>query len=225
MNAPPQTTIPLPDRMRDLPRDHRGYIIPRFVHWENGEPDFRIVDAAFRMRCVTYRLCWLCGQKLGRHLAFVIGPMCALTRTTSEPPSHLECARYAAQVCPFLSRPRMRRNEKDWPEDKVRYIPGDHLERNPGVSVIWVTADYGAFAVANGDLYKVGDPISIEWWREGRPAARAECAESIEAGLPLLRDMADRQDATNQLRPDDPRGARYALEQTYITRLDTLLPA
>ena len=60
--------------------------------------------------------CWLCGQTLGKHMTFPIGPMCAITRTTAEPPSHLACAEYAVKACPFLSQPRMRRNERDLPE-------------------------------------------------------------------------------------------------------------
>jgi hypothetical protein len=211
--------------MRGLPRDHRGFVVPRFVRWIDGVPDFRITDTAFFVRAIKERLCWLCGRKLGRHLAFVIGPMCALTRTTSEPPSHLECARYAVQVCPFLSRPKMRRNDTNWPEPQ-RWAPGLTIDRNPGVSAIWVTAGYKMFEPGNGGvLITVGDPSSIEWWREGRPATRAECQESIDSGLPILRANAEHEDAQWPPRAaDDPRSARYALERNYVSRLDALLP-
>jgi hypothetical protein len=226
MNAP-HLTLPLPPRMSRLPRDHRGFVVPRFVRWIDGEPDFRITDTEFFKRAIKERLCWLCGEKLGRHLAFVIGPMCALTRTTSEPPCHLDCARYAVQTCPFLSRPRMRRNDTNWPTDKPRWAPGLTIERNPGVSVIWVTAGYKLFEPGNGGvLFTVGDPTSIEWYREGRPATRAECRESIEGGLPILRANAEHEDAQWPARAaDDPRSARYALEREYVPRLDAVLPA
>ena len=55
--------------------------------------------------------CWVCGDPLGVHLTFPIGPMCALNRTISEPPSHHECASWSARNCPFLSRPHMVRRE------------------------------------------------------------------------------------------------------------------
>src|SRR5438477_249547 len=78
-----------------------------------GEPDFRCADKRKFHRALKEKRCWVCGDKLGVHLAFVIGPMCAVNKVTSEPPCHLECAEYSVRICPFLSRPRMRRNEHD----------------------------------------------------------------------------------------------------------------
>lgn len=222
----PRTDIALPPYLAGRPRDHRGFVIPYFVAWlddagrqvaePNGTPDFRIIDQERFAKCVRLKLCWLCGQKLGKHLAFVIGPMCAITRTTSEPPSHYGCAHYAVQVCPFLSRPRMRRNDKDWPSDH-REMPGITIDRNPGVSLIWMTRSYHLFEPEKGGagvLVQVGDPTRLEWWREGRTATRDECLQSINDGLPALREVADLQGDA----------ARRELEERYIPRLGALLP-
>src|SRR4030095_12652609 len=78
----------MPSRMAKLPRDARGYPVPRFVSWYDGKPDFRIADTRYLEHCFRARTCWLCGELLGRYLAFVIGPMCAVNRTTAEPPCH-----------------------------------------------------------------------------------------------------------------------------------------
>jgi hypothetical protein len=105
----------MPPRIARLERDTRGYPIPRFVDRaadKDGEPDFRYADFAFRARAYKQGRCWVCGEPLGRHRVFAIGPMCVVNRTTMEPPAHRECATWSVRGCPFLSRPRMRRNEK-----------------------------------------------------------------------------------------------------------------
>jgi hypothetical protein len=238
MNAP-QITEPLPERMRGLPRDHRGFVVPYFVAWMKdgyavpagqGEPDFRIIHPGVMQKCKRERRCWCCGQILGRFLVFAIGPMCALSRTTMEPPAHLECARYSVRVCPFLSRPKMRRNVDDMPEG--HWAPGVSITRNPGVTALWVTRSYTTFRAEDGggtgtpgELITVGEPERVEWWAEGRAATRAEVLASIDSGLPLLREQADKQDAQYPpLAPDNPRSARYALEREHLPRLAALLP-
>jgi hypothetical protein len=138
---------------------------------------------------------------LGRFRTFVAGPMCAINRTSAEPPSHLECARFAAKACPFLTKPRMRRNDKDLPEHKD--APGTMLSRNPGCCVIWTTQ--APIVVKhqdrNGMLFDIGEPTSVEWWAEGRRATRDEVMASISSGLPILQKMAaeEGQDAIQQL--------------------------
>src|SRR5258706_13105104 len=83
------TDVIMPERIKNLPHDpERGYPIPFFVAYVNGKPDFRIADDEKRVRSVKERLCWICGEKLGRYLAFTIVPMCAITRPSAEPPMH-----------------------------------------------------------------------------------------------------------------------------------------
>lgn len=96
----------LPARMRKLPVDKRGFPVPWFVPWVDGQAIFPAMDARKRNLAWRDRLCWVCGERIGRVQAFVIGPMCAVNRTSSEPPSHLECARFSARRCPFLARKR-----------------------------------------------------------------------------------------------------------------------
>src|SRR5437763_12378791 len=78
----------LPDRIAALPV-FRGYPVPWFVAYPNGpegEPEFRTFDPKKWIAAVQEKRCWVCGQQLGAYLAFVLGPMCGITRTTSEPP-------------------------------------------------------------------------------------------------------------------------------------------
>jgi hypothetical protein len=227
MTGAPQYDIPLPPRMRGLQRDPRGFVIPYFVAWldeqqhevepPNGKPDFRILSPSRMAACKRHKLCWLCGQPMGVRKVFAIGPMCAATRTTMEPPGHYECALYSVRVCPFLSRPRMQRHTADMPEG--HWAPGLSITRNPGVTALWVCRDYKTFraeqhGAGEGELITVGEPERVEWYREGRVATRAEVEASIESGLPILRETADKQSSE----------ARRDLEEFYLPRLDKVLP-
>jgi hypothetical protein len=191
MLNPAIAKIPMPDRFRKLPLDHRGYPVPKFVTWIDGKADFRVVDARWFQRARHHRLCWLCGERLGGHLAFVIGPMCAINRTTTEPPSHLDCARFAVQACPFITHPNRKRDETNLPEG-CSDPGGEMIMRNPGVALIWVARSYQPFQAPDdgGMLFRIGPAVSTEWWARGRHATRAEIMHSIETGLPILRKIA-----------------------------------
>ena len=191
----------LPVRMRDLPVDGRGYPVPWFVAWIDGPdgrvPEFRAMDSVKFRRAIRNRLCWVCGSQLGSYLCFVIGPMCGINRISSEPPSHLECAQWSARNCPFLSRPQMVRREGGPGADPALVaegkanVAGVMLERNPGVTLLWICRDYEVLPEGEGKyLLRVGDPHRVEWWACGRLATREEVEQSVESGLPALLDMA-----------------------------------
>lgn len=183
-------SIETPARIAKMPKDQRGYFVPWFVQWIDGVPDFRVVDFSKLPRAVNERLCWICGEPLGRFKAFVIGPMCAINRISAEPPSHRECAVYAAQVCPFLSNPAAPRRETNMPKDHTE-MPGVTLKRNPGVTLVWVTLDFQILRAGQGVLFQVGDPVQTLWYARGRAATGDEVRESIRTGLPSLEALAD----------------------------------
>jgi len=154
-----------------------------------GTPDFRVVGPGKVQKAVKHELCWICGAPLAHSpIVFCIGPMCACNAVSSDGPGHSDCMHYAVQACPFLTKPRMRRNEKSLPEQTCE-APGLPLKRNPGVALLWFT-DQTHYSADVG-LYDLGRPLWVEWWCEGRPATRAEVLASIESGLPLLRQACD----------------------------------
>lgn len=205
----------MPPRIARLPVDpKRGYPVPWFVAWIDGVPDFRVIAPRKREDAVERRVCWLCGEPLGAYKAFVIGPMCAINRTSSEPPCHRDCAIFAAQACPFLVRPHMSRRMSGLP-DEAREADGVGLVRNPGVALVWVTRSYGIFRDGRGGwLIEVGEPTDTLWFAEGRTATRSEVVASIDSGYPLLLEVAEAQG------PD----AVTALA-AYRRRIDPLLPS
>jgi len=185
----------LPRTMRDLPLDERGYPVPWFVDWLDGKPEFRAMDYRKFKRAIRERLCWVCGGKLGVNLCFVVGPMCGINRISSEPPSHLLCARWSAENCPFLSNPHMVRRQDGLTEEVWDNVAGIGLKRNPGVTLLWITREYEIIPDGNGKhLLMMGRPESIEWWAEGRTATRPEIFKSIESGYPNLLAIAQTQE-------------------------------
>lgn len=200
---------PLPQYMRGLPVDARGYVVPWFVAWADGKPEFRAADAQKWPKAIKEKRCWVCGSYLGSKLVFVIGPMCGVNRVTSEPPCHEQCAQWSARNCPFLTLRMNRRRENDLPE--LCPASGIALKRNPGVALLWFCERFKVFPDPNGRaLIELGEPKRLEWYAHGRKATREEIDASIESGLPTLRELCDTVQEKAEL-------------QRYITRFNALM--
>lgn len=193
-NALRPELTPLPPRMMGLPVDARGYVVPWFVAWVDGQPEFRAMDAKKWLEAVRYKLCWVCGQRLGSYFAFVVGPMCLVSLTASEPPSHLQCATWSVQNCPFLTRPHMVRRENDLPEGFTDPA-GIPIMRNPGVTAVYAVRGFQVFKDDAGKpLIRMSDePHSIQWYAEGRTATREEIQHSIDTGISIPMGLAEQE--------------------------------
>lgn len=188
--------VPVPPRLARQPRDKHGRLIPWFVGYVDGQPDHRVVRPGGITDAVRFNVCFLCGQTLGGYKAFLLGPMCTINRVSAEPPSHKDCAVYAARACPFLTHPYMRRRE-NLPEDTVA-PDGEMNPRNPGASAVWTTRTWAR--KPGLQLFTVGEPTSVTWWREGRPATYKEALDALMSGHDVLMDEANK----------DPRPLRAA---------------
>ncbi len=189
--------VPMPSRIRALPRDELGRPIPWFVaELKDGTRDFRLAASERRYRALRDNLCWVCGQKRPKTMMFAIGPMCTLNRITAEPAGHVECVVYSAQVCPFMLRPQMQRRTSNLPdEEDLIAPPGLHQDGNPGGIILWTTRDFSTFRVPPpappGLLIQIGKPTAVvQWWREGRPATYEEALTLLDAGYARLQEQA-----------------------------------
>lgn len=216
MGTAHQDLSAMPDRIKRLPLDpERNVPVPWFVDWIDGKPEFRAMDGRKWKRAIYEHLCWVCGEKLGRNMVFVAGPMCGINRTSSEPPSHYDCAKWSAINCPFLNNPRMVRREDELINNQSLRdaAPGCAIARNPGVAMLWITRSFELFPDGQGkQLITMGEPERVEWYREGREATRAEVQESIDTGLPNLMAIAAQE-----------KGAMEMLN-TYVKRFAKYLP-
>lgn len=213
----------LPAKMRSLPVDKRGYPIPRFVAYVDGEPQFPIASEAWLIKATNENRCYVCGEKLGRYRASVIGPMCAINRTIGEPPCHTDCARFAAIHCPFLANPLARRVPDAKLKEKApdgRHAP-EAITRNPGAVCLWIaTARPKPQRTPTGTIiFRLTDPDQVEWYAEGRTATRAEIMASIDSGLPFLRIECEREASEAR------RAAAHTLLDKMIEQTMRLLPA
>lgn len=213
----------LPPRLQRLPVDERGYPVPWFVAWvkrgtmesvpsetPGAIPEFRAMDQHKWVRAIREDRCWVCGDILGAYKTFVIGPMCGINRTTTEPPCHLDCAKWSAANCPFLSRPQMVRRDNDGLLARtIANVAGEPITRNPGVTLLWTTKRFQVWPDDQSKpLIAVGAPTAVRWYAEGRPATRAEVEASVESGYPLLAKVALDQD-----REEGGTGARDELDR------------
>lgn len=185
--------VAVPPRVARLPRNKSGYPVPFFVAWINGEPDFRIIDPHKFALCLRFRFCWICGEPLGKHFVYVMGPMCTITRTTSEPACHRDCAEFSVQACPHLNNPNAKR--RDFGKETMVAPAGYHSERNPGVMAIYPTDGAKPFrpiAGSDGVLLTVNAPTGpVDWWTEARRATRDEVVAALAVGEPTLRRKAE----------------------------------
>jgi hypothetical protein len=178
----------MPAHMKGLPIDHRGYPVPYFVAWDDDKKiwEFRATDERKWVTAATQSRCWICGQHVGVHKTFVIGPMCGVNRNTAEPGSHAECALWAVKNCPFLVRPNMVRRED---EDLIAksHAKGIMITRNPEVTLLWCTKSWRVHLdMNNSPMIRLGDPETVSFWKEGRTATREEILTSIRTGLPAI---------------------------------------
>lgn len=200
----------LTDRIAKLPIA-RGFPVPWFVAWVKGEPEFRAMDGAKHAKALRKRLCFVCGEPLDFNGTFVIGPMCAINRVSAEPPSHMECARWSARNCPFLTSRQLERRE-DETTAGFSGIGGMAIKRNPGVTLLWTTPKWNTFSDGQGGiLLHLGDPVSTEWFSHGRAATREEVMESVRTGLPILEEAAqqDGSEAVDQLEVMKARAEQF----------------
>ena len=178
----------MPERIRQLPRSAEGYPVPFFTSWRDGEPEFGIVCERKREAARLRKVCWICGDHLGVYKCFMVGPARALSRSSIDPPSHLQCAAFSAVACPFMLNPA----PKPTGEEELD-PPGSLRDPNPGVTVLWSTKSFETKPMGPSKLFLLGPPTALAWYKQGRAATLAEVSASVADVVPLLQERAERE--------------------------------
>ncbi len=100
--------VPIPDRMKSLDRDKRGYPVPYIVLRGTAGPVFAANDEIRVQRCLTDGLCQICGQQMTKKDCWLVGgPLSAFHPNGAflDPACHYDCLQYALIVCPYLAAP------------------------------------------------------------------------------------------------------------------------
>ena len=65
-----------------------------------------------------------------------------------------------------------------------------HLLWSKGTGTAEHRRGYVLFRDAAGKtLIEIGDPVTLSWWRGGRPASRTDVLDAIKEGMPALRKL------------------------------------
>lgn len=162
--------IAVPPRVAALPKDERGYPIQVTAgKGTDGKIDFRAISMSVWATCVKHRRCGVCGEPLGRFVAFVGGPQSMASRAFMDAGMHKDCAQYACQVCPFIAAPRFA---------YARALPvleGQTVVINEAVSTnrpsyfgLGVTRYYSVVPNGSDSLAIIAQSWDyVEWWKEG----------------------------------------------------------
>lgn len=163
------TDIEIPRRLRARPK-WRGFPVPYLVLFIDGTPDFRITDDKKWDNVVNFRLCQLCGEKLGVHIFFIGGPKTHESRLFYDPPMHKDCAEYAVKVCPFLARTEWEYSTRPLPEGGYRVETVNECDRvRPEKMGLFRTDGYKVVQVQAGgktsrQLFLKANPFNQETW-------------------------------------------------------------
>jgi hypothetical protein len=164
--------IPVPARLASRPRDDRGYPIPATVLVDSatGKPDFRVTDIHKWVAACSKKTCSLCGDPLGRHLAFLGGPGSFESRYFTDLPMHRECAEYALQVCPYLAVPNFKYSESiTAPAGFTLNVSDDVDSTRPSKFALAITMSYQAMRTRSGTFVVQAAPWEqVSWWQDGK---------------------------------------------------------
>jgi len=147
--------------------------IPWFAVRAGKPPEFRGRDPLKLRQAVRERLCWVCGQRLGAVMTFVLAPASAITKVAFEPPCHRECARWSVMHCPYFAA---------------------QIAGQLAVFLLWATRSFEVFLIDTPDekakpWIQVGpltDITDVEWYTAGRAATRAEAMRAVELARPTV---------------------------------------
>jgi len=174
----------MPARIKALPVDEHGYPVPWFVGWVDGKPDYALIEFDKFVRAADEKRCWVCGEFLGAHRAFVTEAMAAFTRLTTEPPCHSECAIFSVTACPFLTKRWVRAGE-------------ENLE----VAWVWITKSYkwetdvDLIRDMHDVRFRIGTCRKVLFYTAGRKATLEEVRRSMDAALRVLYEHNGREES------------------------------
>lgn len=185
---------PMPPRVAALPRDERGYPIPATAFRNAaGVPDFRVIDAAQNQRLMRSHRCGICGEVMGKYVAFVGGKASMASRCFYDIGMHKECAEYALKTCPFLAAPKFAYTRAlAEPPEGVAFEELSGSTDRPRLFGLGITREgYVQTNIVAGKFLKepvirAGEWHTLAWWMGGKEVNLKDFlvqAAQIEAGL------------------------------------------
>lgn len=168
----------VPTSILRLPKDEHGRPVPWYAKWYGNKPSSLAMGEGKFNRAVAGRRCFLCGERLGvRVLCWVVTPLGVTQRQSEYPPSHPDCVAHV--------------------------LRGGFM----GITLVGVMASYTArtfevVSLSEGGSPKrainLGEPVNVDWWKDGRAATPEEVAAALDREHALLQSIATRSDRAEQ---------------------------
>ena len=188
----PLDTVPIPPKMRLLPRDRRGYPVPWIVQRDlTGRPFFVMNAAEKTLACGRRGLCGICGKKLERDVWLIGGPGAAFHEhgVYLDPPMHRQCATYALQVCPYIGSRYTGRVDQallkhgKW-DARQRVVTEDLMlpEQPPFFVMARTSKATLRWDVEHGEAPRFHPKrpwLAVEFWRHGRQISDADARQLL----------------------------------------------
>lgn len=192
--------IPIPDQMRHLKVDPRGYAIPWSVVMDTGgTAHFAIADEEKRRKAINHSICSLCGKGLPMKRWFIGGAKPAFHPMGAylDPPMHRVCSHYALQVCPYIAAPSYAkeiamvkakaRQEFLPPECAVILTDENSAPGRPPGDLFVALSSIGTTVIPDGPYAKPKLPYKdLEFWLHGKEISMDEGVAIIRRSDPGL---------------------------------------
>ncbi len=177
---------PIPEILAALPRDSRGYPIPKGV-WcdpETGEYDFRILDQQVRVEALKKKLCAISSQPLLEREYWFIGCPASFTgRLFVDGPMRYEAAEFSMMTCPYLALAQSRHRRAGM-EDKFRPA-GTSLEKS-SILMLGMSKSYRLEEMEDFIYVRAGPWRAVSWWRNGQRLSKPEAIELLAEVAPEI---------------------------------------
>lgn len=196
-------TDDIPECLRGLDRDRRGYPIPvTAARGNDGTPYFTITDPEARHRMIDEDRCHLSGRKLFRGRWFIGGPMSVFHEQGAflDGPMLDKASLYAVKTCPYIAA----RNYSKRVDDKLLQNSTDagflatrmHQEvtsDRPPLFVRVMTVGQRLVPSSDGDvLFVPQKPYkNVEFWRHGQ---KLDFMEGVKAAAESTNGEVSEQD-------------------------------
>ncbi len=183
-------SIPIPEKMKEMEFDPRGYPIPFVILRGNNKSYFQVNDERKVNEAIEKNLCAICGKPMEDDTWLVGGPLSAFHPHGAyiDTCTHQDCLHYALKVCPYLAVPNYKKridmsnvDVSEFEDSMFFQDPTQDEERVPFFVAVHVTG----FRVSRPEpgkryLHPNRDYRAVEFWNDGKEITREEAVELLK---------------------------------------------
>lgn len=157
-----------PERMAKLPH-YKGLPVPALTLIDDkGIPQFKVIDNDKVWELKRDKKCGICGESLDYWIAFMVTEEEVNSRHIFESPNHIDCLKYAFEICPWLYYSKATYSHLDKVNMEGIEIVSAHPDREitnerPSKLGIYICRSYENVIYKGYRVCKVPQAKNIEW--------------------------------------------------------------